>query len=62
MKINSEDFDLMLNSAWSAFENTLFLWGVTRVDVEVFEELMDKRGGYYKVEAALLDTVELEEE
>lgn len=62
MKISSEDFDLMLNSAWSAFENTLFLWGMTKVDVEAFEELMDKWGGYNKVEAALLDTVELEKE
>lgn len=60
MKLNNEDFDLMLNAAWSAFENTLFLWGMTKADIEVFEELMDKWGGYNKVEAALLDTVELE--
>ena len=40
MKLNNQDFDLMLNAAWNSFENTLFLWGMTKADIEVFEELM----------------------
>ena len=43
MKLNNEDFDLMLNAAWSAFENTLKVWGLTDKQLDKFTTLMAKQ-------------------
>lgn len=62
MKLNNEDFDLMLNAAWSAFENTLFLWGMPKKDIEKFTDILDNKDGFKAVDDALQEVVDWEEE
>lgn len=62
MKLNNEDFDLMLNAAWSAFENTLFLWGLSQEEIDSFTSKVEKQDGFYIVDVALSEVVEWEDE
>lgn len=43
MIYNDKKFDLMLESAWRAFESTLMLHGMTRYEIE----LVNKRVPFY---------------
>lgn len=61
MKLNNEDFDLMLNAAWSAFENTLFLWGLSQEEIDSLASKVEKQDGFYIVDVALSEVVELED-
>ena len=54
MKLSEEDYELMLNAAWSAFENTLFLWGLSQKEIESFASKVEKQDGYYVVDVALV--------
>ena len=62
MKLSNEDFDLMLNAAWSAFENTLFLWGISGEELEAFTNAMYCVDGYTVVGDIVKNIVELEDE
>lgn len=62
MKLNNEDFDLMLSAAWSAFENTLFLWGMTKEQIDKFSDVLDSKGAIEDVLDALQEVVDWEEE
>lgn len=62
MKLSEEDYELMLNAAWSAFENTLFLWGVSQESVDKFSYILDMKDGYNCVDDALSEVIELEDE
>lgn len=57
-----EDFDLMQISAWSAFENTLFLWGMSKERIAKFSDVLDSKGAIEDVLDALQEVVELEDE
>ena len=61
MKLSEEDYELMLNAAWSAFENTLFLWGLSQKEIESFASKVEKQDGFYIVDVALSEVVELED-
>lgn len=61
MKLSEEDYELMLNAAWSAFENTLFLWGLSQKEVDSFASKVEKQDGHYIVDVALSEVVELED-
>ena len=58
MKFNEEDFDMMLNAAWSAFENTLFVWGVTQEQIDHFSEKVYAHEGYAAVSNSLEEVIE----
>ena len=62
MKLDEEDFDLMLNAAWSAFENTLFLWGMSKEQTDKFSDVIDSKGVIEDVLDALQEVVDWEEE
>ena len=62
MKLNNEDFDLMLNAAWNSFENTLFLWGMTKEQIDKFSDALDSKGAIEDVLDALQEVVDWEEE
>lgn len=61
LKLSEDDFELMLEAAWSAFENTLFLWGVTQEEIDSFISKVEKQDGYYIVDVALSEVIELED-
>ena len=62
MKLNNEDFDLMLNAAWNSFENTLFLWGMTKEQIDKFSDILDNKDGFKAVDDVLSEVVDWEEE
>ena len=62
MKLNNEDFDLMRNAAWSSFENTLFLWGMSKETIDKFSNSLDIKGAIEDVLYALQEVVDWEEE
>lgn len=62
MKFDYEDFNLMLNAAWSAFENTLFLWGMSKERIAKFSDVLDSKGAIEDVLDALQEVVDWEEE
>ena len=62
MKLSNQDFDLMLNAAWSSFESTLFLWGISREELEAFTNAMYCVDGYTVVGDIVKNIVELEDE
>ena len=53
-----EDFDLMQISAWSAFENTLFLWGMSEKQIDKFAGILDGKDGYKAIEDSLAAVIE----
>lgn len=58
MKFDEEDFDMMLNAAWSAFENTLFVWGVTQEQIDKFVDRLDNKDGFKAVDDSLSEVIE----
>ena len=52
---------MMLNAAWSAFENTLFLWGFSKEEIEKFSDSLVDKDGYTAVENSLLEIIDLED-
>lgn len=62
VKFDYEDFTLMLNAAWNAFENTLFVWGVTQEQTDKFAQILDCKDGYKAVDDALAESVDWKEE
>ena len=56
------DFEFALDSAWSAFENTLRTHGVTDEEVQKFVRVGDLRGVRTEVQRALSDVISWEEE
>lgn len=58
MKFDGEDFDMMLNAAWSAFENTLFVWGVTQDQIDKFVDRLDSKDGFKAVDDSLSEVIE----
>lgn len=62
VKFDYEDFNLMLNAAWNAFENTLFVWGVTQEQTDKFVQILDCKDGYKAVDDALAESIEWKEE
>ena len=62
MKLNNEDFDLMLNAAWSSFESTLFLWGMSKEQTDKFSDMIDSKGTIEDVLDALKEVVDWEDE
>ena len=62
MKLDNEDFDLMLNAAWNSFENTLFLWGMSKETIDKFSNSLDIKGAIEDVLYALQEVVDWEEE
>ena len=55
------DFEFALDSAWSAFENTLRTHGVTDKEIQKFVRVSDLRGVRTEVQRALSDTIHWEE-
>lgn len=62
MKLSEEDYELMLNAAWSAFENTLKVWGLTDKQLEKFTDILDGKDGYKAVDDAISEVIEWEDE
>lgn len=58
MKFDEEDFDMMLNAAWSAFENTLFVWGVTQEQIDKLDDLLEEDSVYHSIDCALGQVIE----
>lgn len=56
------DFEFALDSAWSAFENTLRTHGVTDKEVQKFIQMNDTRDNYNGVASALAEVITREEE
>lgn len=56
------DFEFALDSAWSAFENTLRTHGVTDKEVQKFIQRNDAEDNYNGVEDALAGVITWEEE
>lgn len=62
MKYTYDEYRIMIESAWSAFENTLKVWGISDEQIDKFCELVDKWEGYGAVSNALAEVVEWEDE
>lgn len=62
MIYNDKKFDLMVESAWRAFESTLMLHGMHKHEVEHFTDYLDVKDGYKAVADALIESVEWEDE
>lgn len=62
MKLDNEDFDLMVNAAWNSFENTLFLWGMSKETIDKFSNALDSKGAIEDVLYTLQEVVDWEEE
>ena len=58
MKFDEEDFDMMINAAWSAFENTLFVWGVTQEQIDKFVDRLEEDSVYHSIDCALGQVIE----
>lgn len=56
------DFEFALDSAWSAFENTLRTHGVTDKEVQKFIQMNDTKDNYNGVTSALAEVITWEEE
>lgn len=56
------DFEFALDSAWSAFENTLRTHGVTDKEVQKFIKMNDTKDNYNEVASALAEVITWEEE
>lgn len=56
------DFEFALDSAWSAFENTLRTHGVTDKEVQKFIQMNDTKDNYNGVTDALAGVIIWEEE
>lgn len=52
----------MIESAWSAFENTLKVWGLTDEQIDKFTDILDGKDGYKAVDDALSEVIEWEDE
>lgn len=62
MELSEEDYELMLNAAWSAFENTLKVWGLTDKQLDKFTDILAGKDGYKAIEDSLAEVIEWEEE
>lgn len=62
MKYTYDEYRIMLESAWSAFENTLKVWGLTDKQVDKFTDILDRIDGYKSVDDALSEVIEWEDE
>lgn len=56
------DFEFALDSAWSAFENTLRTHGVTDKEVQKFIQMNDTKDNYNGVASSLAEVITREEE
>lgn len=56
------DFEFALDSAWSAFENTLRTHGVAGKEVQKFIQMNDTKDNYNGVASALAEVITREEE
>lgn len=56
------DFEFALDSAWSAFENTLRTHGVTDKEVQKFIKMNDTKDNYNGVTDALAGVITWEDE
>lgn len=56
------DFEFALDSAWSAFENTLRTHGVTDKELQKFVKVNDEKDTYISVSDALAEAITWEEE
>ena len=61
MIYTGKKFDLMLESAWRAFESTLMLHGMSKKEVAHFKETLDSSPTLCRVYEAVSETVEWEE-
>ena len=62
MKFNYEDFSLMQNAAWNAFESTLRMWKLSEKQIDKFVSILDSKDGFKAVDDALSEVVEWEDE
>lgn len=62
MKYTYDEYRIMIESAWSAFENTLKVWGLTDKQVDKFTDILDGKDGYKAVDDALSEVIEWEDE
>lgn len=62
MVYNDKKFDLMVESAWRAFESTLMLHGMSRGQVELFHKYLVYRSVNLQVRDELEGVVEWEDE
>lgn len=58
MKYAYDEYRIMIESAWSAFENTLKVWGLTDKQLEKFTDILDGKDGYKSVDDALSEVIE----
>lgn len=56
------DLEFAVDSAWSAFENTLRTHGVTDKEIQKFVKVNDSKDNYCGVEDALAESITWEEE
>lgn len=56
------DFEFAVDSAWSAFENTLRTHGVTDMEIREFVKVSNPKGIYNDVDDALSEAITWEEE
>lgn len=62
MKYTYDEYRIMIESAWSAFENTLKVWGLTDKQLEKFTDILDGKDGYKSVDDAISEVIEWEDE
>ena len=56
------DFGFAIDSAWSAFENTLRTHGVTDKEIQKFVKVNDSKDNYNSVSDALAESITWKEE
>lgn len=61
MRYTEKKFDLMLESAWRAFASTLMLHGMTKEEIEFFNEQAGSYTIKYFVEQGISSVVEWED-
>lgn len=62
MKYTYDEYRIMLESAWSAFENTLKVWGMSEEQMEDFFNILGVKDGYKAVDDAISEVIEWEDE
>ena len=62
MKYTYDEYQIMVQSAWSAFENTLKVWGVTDKQMDKFRDIVDDKDAYNAVSNALGEVIEWEDD
>ena len=60
MKYTYDEYQIMIDSAWSAFENTLKTWGITQEQINKFVYVVDGKDGYKAIDDALAEVIEWE--